>query len=366
MREWYRIVPFESENNQKEVWILKNGKKEKKFEVEVTLGKPIDILSLKIDMIENFETKVKQIKNSRIELFKKDLEPVNTCPICEFKVFRKAFSVYNAHYYQCDNCSHLFIKERPTKAAIEQFYSTNKSYQKTYADKRTTETRVKQVAVPKLNWAINQFKKVYGRNPKSFLDVGAGSGHFVYACRNLGLKADGFELSESGINFCKKMFGIDLINKDFLKNWNQFSEYDIVTFWGVIEHVHNPLEMLKCASMAIKKEGLVIAAVPRWDCFSTAVQSNFNKSIIRHLEPLGHLHIFTDSSFATAFELCGLEITGAWYFGMDAYELITQLAFSLKKNEIIEQLGKYILSFQNTLDLARLSDEIVIAGKIKE
>ncbi|GAI18604.1 unnamed protein product, partial [marine sediment metagenome] len=242
--------------------------------------------------------------------------------------------------------------------------SKDSNYQATYADKRTTKTRVQQVAIPKAKWITKQFERIYGRKPKSILDVGAGSGHFVHACRNLGIMADATEISESGRRFCKENFGFELINKDFMEEWEAFADYEVLAFWGVVEHVPYPLEMLKAASMALAGgEGLIAVEVPRWDCFTTAIQTEFSNSIVRHLDPLGHINVFTDSSLATVFETCRFEIVAAWYFGMDAYELVTQLSYSLDNNKVIQDIGKCVPAFQNAIHWAKLPDGMVFVGK---
>ena len=104
-------------------------------------------------------------------------------------------------------------------------------------------------------------------------------------------------------------------------------------------------------------------SVPRWNCFGTVVQTAFPDSVVRHLDPLGHLHCFTDFSLATAFENSRFVPVAAWYFGMDAYELVTQLSFQMEQNSVIYTLGKHIPAFQQSIDDARLSDEIIMAGK---
>ncbi len=364
--KWSRIIPLDPKEKQKEIWILKNSQGEKHYDVEVTLGKPIDILKLKVEMVENFNEKVITIRKTRIETYKKKLVDLSTCPICNSNLIINSFSVNNANYFQCENCTHHFIKERPTKEALEVFYSSDRSYQGTYASKRTTETRIQQVAIPKAKWAIRQFERIYGRKPKSILDVGAGSGHFVYACKTLGIECDGIEINKNGVNFCRENLGIELLTDDFNKNWSKYCNYDIITLWGVIEHVSNPLGMLQSTSKALINGGLVIASVPRWNSFSTVVQFNFSDSIIRHLDPLGHIHIFTDESLATTFDLCDIKIIAAWYYGMDAYELFTQLSYFFQNDEIIQKSRTLIPSFQKFIDLAKLSDEIVLAGNINK
>lgn len=364
--KWTRITPFESVKDQTEIWVCKDSETEQKYDVHVTLGKPIDILSLKADIVKNFAAEVKQKKDSRKSIFKSsNLEKIEKCPVCKSstKDLKEALTIHGASYGQCENCSHYFIVRRPKKEVIEKFYEENSSYQNTYADKHTAEIRVKQIATPHANWVIEQFKRVYGRKPKSILDVGAGSGHFVYACRELGMRADGVELSKKGIEFCNKNFNIKLIKKDFLQEWKNLMNYDIITFWGVIEHVPDPVLMLHSASKALPKEGLVVAEVPRWNCLSTTIQSLFRNSVVRHFDVMGHINVFTDSSLATAFKINNFDIVAVWYHGMDIYELLMQISYLPNEENVIKKMSKFIPDLQERLDSAKLSDEMIFIGK---
>jgi len=363
--KWQRITPFESNKTQQETWICEDINYKKIYNVEVTHGKEIDILSLKINLIENFAKKVSSTKNSRISAYqsKDNLELVCLCPVCGYPSdsAKEILNIYGAIYYQCRKCFHYYLLYRPTEQYLNEFYKNNIEYQSTYADKRTLKTRVEQVVIPKVKYVIQQYERIYGKPPRSIIDVGAGSGHFVYACQKLGIPCEGIEVSESGRAFCKENFDIELFDGDFLKEAQRFN-CDVVTFWGLIEHVSSPIEMLKSSILALNKEGMVIADVPRWDSFSTAVHCAFPDSVIRHLDPMDHIQCFSDSSLATAFSLSGYDIVAAWYFGMDAYELATQLSYILGENRILDVMREKIPIFQKRLDLAKLSDFMVFVG----
>jgi 2-polyprenyl-3-methyl-5-hydroxy-6-metoxy-1,4-benzoquinol methylase len=369
MARWLRTLPFEPSTHGSQIWVYRGDDGlEEQYSVTVTLGKPIDILLLKVRVVEHFAEHLEQVSRSRTELFANpdNLERLESCPICLSTDTPEILRVYGAEYRQCRGCSHCFVGKRPTKEALEAFYSTDGTYQSVYADRRTTETRVQQVALPKAEWAVAMFEEVHKRRPRSILDVGAGSGHFVHACNELGIDADGVELSESGRRFARDTFGIRMLDVDFVEDASSLPAYDIITFWGVIEHVPHPLKMLQAASgMLAGRDGLVVAEVPRWNCFSTAVQSLFPESIVRHLDPLGHIHCFTDSSLASSFRGAGLAIVGAWYFGMDAYELVMQLAHRLADDKAAGELGRAIPALQRALDSGMLSDQVVFAGRPK-
>jgi 2-polyprenyl-3-methyl-5-hydroxy-6-metoxy-1,4-benzoquinol methylase len=362
---WQRISSFEPGKIQKETWIYKSLNRQKKYAVEVTLGKEVDVCSLKAGLIDDFAKKVSLARGSRTAVYssRKNLERVGACPVCgnPSNNAEKRLVIYGASYYECRKCSHYYLLYRPTEKSLKRFYIMNKEYQSTYTDKRTLDVRVNQVVIPKLKYVLKKYRDKYGRLPKMILDVGAGSGHFVYACHKLGIPCKGFEISESGRAFCKDNFKIDLLDIDFMKAAEDFN-CDVVTFWGLIEHVPAPVKMLKAAKSALSRQGMVIADVPRWNCLDTAIHAALPESVVRHLDPMDHIQCFSDSSLATAFMLSDFDIIAAWYFGMDAFELLTQLAYVTKDDKVISAMKEKIPLLQEKLDLAKLSDFMVFVG----
>ncbi len=367
MFTWHRTIPFEKNSQRNEEWTLFQEKVfKKKYNVCVSLGKLLDIVALQKNVVANFEENLIITRKTRNKLYSSKLIEVKNCLICKSRNRTEAdFTIYNAQYVQCIKCHHYYLKSTPDPYQLEEIYTRDKGYQKEYIDPKTTNFRVNKVALPKAEWAVESFKKIYGYRPKSILDVGAGSGHFVQACKKLGLKADGIDISDIGRKFCRDNFGFDLINKDFIQSWNELEDYDIVSFWGVIEHISNPMKMLQTSTMIRRgKKRMILASVPRWDCLGTTIQQIYNENIIRHLDPLGHINCFTDSSIATAFHINKIEIKAAWYFGMDIYELFVQLGYQSKNMNFVNQMRKKIPIIQNTIDGALLSDEIALVGTV--
>jgi len=333
--------------------------------MDIKLGKPINVLSFNQNNLDDFCSKVEYIKKTRTKLFKSEkLKSISKCPICGSSNIKFQVNIYGAEYYQCLSCFHSFVRYVPAEEMIEDFYSTNAVYSSTYTDKKVTDERLKQIAIPKVEWVIEQYKACYRKKPTKILDVGAGGGHFVKACEMCGIKAEGIEISEASRLFCKKNYDIELHNCDFVKDWKNFTGFDVITFWGVLEHTSNPVLLLKTAKKSFKNgEGFIVTEVPHWDSFSTIVQSIFSGSIIRHLDPLVHIHCFTSSSLTKAFELSGFKPFSAWYFGMDAYELIIQLSNVLRDESFIKNLDVTFPLLQDKIDKAKMSEELVFAGK---
>ncbi len=367
MMQNFRQIPLVAHSCQMEKWFLAGNE----YKVQVTHGKPIDILTVKKNTIEDFAHSVHKKKESvKLWLNTENLEKVELCPLCKTGTdsASEVVKIHGQPYYQCTKCSHCFLLRRLSKNKLEEYFKHDEYYRATYTDNKIIQARVNQVSVPKLEWVLKEFGRIYHRRPEAILDVGAGAGHFVYACRKRGISADGIEISQQGIEFCRNNFGIELMNKDFLSDSGEFndSDYDVVTFWGVLECVPYPQEMIKAAYRVLsKKKGMVIVEVPRWNSFSTAIQKTFPDSVVRHLDPIGHIQIFTDFSLSGCFRKNGFDIVAAWYFGMDIYELVSQTSFALQNNETREILKRVINSLQEQLDAGKLSDEMIFAGVAK-
>ena len=336
--------------------------------MKIQYGKSTDLFGLKQNHLSGFNSQVSRYRKlcNKFLKNKANTENVLKCSLCGLHSSKAKPDViiHGTTYYACPQCDLRFLKKRLSKIASDKFYSSDETLSFTHRDPKLTEKRISEIVMPKALWAVEKFKDIYGRNPKKIVDVGAGGGQFVYAAQKLGLEAYGVEPNEPSRTYCKKTFGINLEPTDFLMYAKKNSDIDIITFWMVLEHVPDFMNFFKAARnmFTSKKQGLLIVEVPRWSSLDTAVQRAFPDSVNRHLFPLSHIRIFSDSSLANAFVKSGFTPKAAWYFGMDMYELTMQLARLAGENKIISQLGPVLLGLQPILDQGMLSDTMVFAG----
>jgi len=74
------------------------------------------------------------------------------------------------------------------------------------------------------------------------------------------------------------------------------------------------------------------------------------------------MNCFSDASLATALLTTGFKPVAAWYFGMDAYELLIQLGLKVKDPKFVDRVAHLIPPLQASFDSGRLCDDIVIAA----
>ena len=361
--KWVRTAPLGFFELAHELWQCQSGRKKYSFWVEAQYGKQLSAIRLKKRLIDEFTKALSQTAHRNQKIFLKSRSTNKECPICRALTSCKTdvVEIWGGIYRRCSKCNHFFVPNLPSKSTLEKFYRNEKSYQATYADSKRAALRVREVAMPKLEWTIQRYKKVYGREPRSLLDIGAGSGHFVFAALQRGISANGIEISESGVSFAKEVFNVNLMPIDFISHARNLPAYDLITFWGCIEHVPDPVTMLTCAFQKLEhNKGMVVVEVPRWYSLSTAIQLFLREKSIRHLVPDSHIHVFSEESIATALWITGLVPAAVWYFGLDVFELIMQLTHCHKGN--LETFAHYIPYFQNIFDQHTLSDFMAIAS----
>jgi SAM-dependent methyltransferase len=104
------------------------------------------------------------------------------------------------------------------------------------------------------------------------LDIGCGSGNFLAAAREAGYRVTGIELDGKAAQFAKNRVGLPrvfpLTISDFAER-HADEQFDVVTFFEVLEHQAAPVEFLEKVKMCLKSRGTIALSVPNRDRWMT-------------------------------------------------------------------------------------------------
>lgn len=155
--------------------------------------------------------------------------------------------------------------------------------------------------------------KLIGRN-KVVLDVGCSSGYLMKAIReDLGGVVDGVEVNAEtaklAAKYARKVYVGSIEDVEVVKQLS--GKYNVLLFMDVLEHLRDPLSVLKNTRQLLSDDGYVIALIPNianWRMRISLLMGKFDYQEQGLLDKT-HLRFFTLKSLKAMFREAGYKIT---------------------------------------------------------
>jgi 2-polyprenyl-3-methyl-5-hydroxy-6-metoxy-1,4-benzoquinol methylase len=150
------------------------------------------------------------------------------CPMCEKTNVKYIFKLEKSKLYSCKECGLEFLED--------YMKDRSKIYKSNYwVDEKNPEI---------IKCKEKNYKQIIKYIPKGkILDYGGGYGNFVNYLKNKGYEVDLYE---------------PYLSNNIMKNM----KYDIITLFDVIEHIVNPIEIIKELKEKLNKDGKIIIITP--------------------------------------------------------------------------------------------------------
>ncbi len=137
-------------------------------------------------------------------------------------------------------------------------------------------------------------------NGGTVLDVGCGNGGFLALAGALGWCARGIDPDVKAVAAARAQ-GLDAEKGGIEILDSKSASYDVITLNHVIEHVHDPVELLRACHRLLKSNGRLWLETPNINSQGHALYGND----WRGLEPPRHLILFSLESIRRLLERCG-------------------------------------------------------------
>ena len=143
---------------------------------------------------------------------------------------------------------------------------------------------------------INRLQKKKGR----MLDIACSTGMLLDIGRKEGWKVEGIELSQWAVDLARKR-GHKVQTKKLEDMHFKENSFDLITMFGIIEHVPDPLAFLGEVKRIIAPDGLVVITIPIGNAFKEKVMK-------KDYYCLQHLTYYTPQTFRMALLKAGFDI----------------------------------------------------------
>jgi len=298
------------------------------------------------------DNKILLKKSIKLNLLYKSQPTRKTCKICREVLSKKVdFISHRVEYIFCKNCFHLNGLYEDTEPYVKSMYisSEGDSYSLNYLDRNYLD-RVRDIYDPKFDFLLKSIpnKKI------NILDIGCGSGYFVYAALKRNIDALGIDINKTMIDFGNNQINhligkkplINLDENDFLHKIKS-TDANIVSAIGVMDHLRNPHDFF----CAFKKSNanFIYYSVPMVS-FSVVIENIFSGIFPRHLSG-GHTHLFSDDSINKMNSIMEVKSLAEWRFGTDILDLYRSFLISLEEQKCSKNIIKFFSdNFSKTID----------------
>ena len=197
----------------------------------------------------------------------------NSCPSCgstkiasqlnakDYTVSAETFDVWH-----CEKCEIRFTQNIPIEEEVGTYYQSEEYISHSNTSKGLVNRLYQTVRNITLRQKRNWVTQVSGKSQGKILDIGCGTGEFLSSMKEAGWNTMGLEPDEGARSQAQKNYDLEVHEQDHLFQIPK-SNFDIVSMWHVLEHVHRLHPYLDQIHQVLQADGKLIIAVPNYQSF---------------------------------------------------------------------------------------------------
>jgi len=202
---------------------------------------------------------------------------------------------------ECNECHFAFTKEMP---ADDDFF--NKRYDIPFDVNTEQDNEFK-------NHFLKRFAdrlEYYGKSSSKLLDIGSFAGVWLRYAKERGHQVEGIEVNPTMAKLATDKFNIKVFNGSVWDFPASAESFDVITMIDVLEHLWEPMIILKKCHSLLRPGGILLIKVPHYrpQLFKQKIAQFFKISQFGIFENYGHVNHFSPASLGRALEELDFEI----------------------------------------------------------
>lgn len=171
------------------------------------------------------------------------------CPACDGREADLAFTVAGFDHVRCRRCATVFVAPLPAAATIEATYLAPDYHSSAHGQEPRMRAEADARAAILRKFGVHDV-----------LEIGCGPGHFLDACRDLGVRVEGVDRAPTAAGPRGRGHTIHGVWLQDLAPVEP--RFDAVAMWEVLEHVPDPKDMLLRARAWLRPGGFLALSTP--------------------------------------------------------------------------------------------------------
>jgi 2-polyprenyl-3-methyl-5-hydroxy-6-metoxy-1,4-benzoquinol methylase len=207
---------------------------------------------------------------------------------------------------RCEHCGLTYTNPRPTPQTIGQFYPPD--YRPHRRPRKMGEPRPARPLWTRLfGRPCNERRGTLpGHGTGRLLDFGCGGGGFLKRMADLGWQVIGLDAAVGAVRRVQEELGLKALVGSLPHRELVPCSFDVVTMWHSLEHVHEPLDILREAYQLLVPGGKLVVATPNVESlpFYWFGRNWFGLDLPRHLTH------FTPKTLTAMLRTAGFRVDG--------------------------------------------------------
>jgi 2-polyprenyl-3-methyl-5-hydroxy-6-metoxy-1,4-benzoquinol methylase len=147
-----------------------------------------------------------------------------------------------------------------------------------------------------------------------FLDIGCGTGEFLYALSKAGYRVKGIEPNKNAREFCRNNYELDVLDEKILDSFEENS-FDAISMWHVLEHVYSLKERVGRLKKILRPDGTLFIAVPNPESYDAKKYGKYWAA----WDVPRHLYHFRQQDIETLFKQFDFSVIKTIPMNFDSY-----------------------------------------------
>lgn len=232
--------------------------------------------------------------------------PERDCPGCGGRnhVFR--FVSHDLYpYHLCRDCGTYFVPHLVEEDYIEAFFNE-------VPEARTVSDRMMEGRDRETMAADHERFDAYfdladelrgSATGLRYLDIGCGVGHSIDAAKSRGYNAVGLEISRTALATARARGR----NCHHPEEWQGSSDFELVSLFETLEHVADPLAMLREARARTGPDGLLVITVPNGASWEVEILGSRSVHVYGGFDGVGHVNLFSPKGLSALLSRAGFK-----------------------------------------------------------
>lgn len=243
------------------------------------------------------------------------------CNLCGGDVTEAFAQRQGMQIVRCTRCALVYVNPRHTAGKLQQHYNSGQSsriqyYREVECADRRTFAGILETAT---QWLPDK-----GR----VLDIGPNIGTCLDVARQAGWETYGIEINAEAARYCREQRGLHVIAGQLEASTFPRGHFDLVLMGDVIEHLPDPLAVMRTVQGILRPGGIVMISTPN-------VASLAGRLL--QLKPEEHLYYFSPATLTALLAKAGLEVVEIQ--PLDRYHNLTAMTHSTTLGGLFQLLG---------------------------